>query len=99
DMALMSGNFLNTLTVLDVNDADQYLAALKKYVTGLNGFEVPVAAPMAGLGEEPEPMKISYSTTYNEGALQLDGVKVDQFQVTTNMPPQMMQQMGPAAGF
>ncbi|MCC6679798.1 MAG: hypothetical protein IT445_02745 [Phycisphaeraceae bacterium] len=48
---------------------------------------------------QPAAPAMTYSTTYKPGALTLSGVSVDQFQIQTVMPPEMMQQMGPMAGF
>ena len=39
---------------------------------------------------------MTYVTTYTENALQIDGVRVDQFQMSMNMPPEVMAQMAQA---
>lgn len=102
DMAMMSGSLLKSLSILEVENDQQYIADLKKYVAKLNGMEIPIAGGMAmdnGAGQGDQAMSMSYSTSYTDNALQLEGVQVDQYQLMTNMPPQLMQQMGPAAGF
>ncbi len=105
-MAMMSGSLLNMLTVVQTADGTAFVDLLHKYMDQLNGMTVPMA-PAAGAadqgaggeGQQPAGPAMTYSTTYKSAALNLNGVSVDQFQVQTVMPPEMMQQMGPMAGF
>jgi hypothetical protein len=97
EMAMMSGSMLNTLTVIETDDAADYKNRLRTLMQQMNDMEVPVGENM--MNPDAGPMTITYTTAYNQNVLQLDGVQVDQFQVTANMPQELMAQMGPAAGF
>lgn len=102
EMAMMSGSILNTVSVVDVDDPEAYLRAFKAYIQAMDGMKIPAGPnPLAGPGAEgaPAELTISYTSNFTENVLQLQGVQVDQYQLTTNLPPEMMQQMGPAAGF
>jgi hypothetical protein len=93
--ALMTGSgALNMIQTYKVNDSAAYLKQTKEYISGMNGVSIPVAMP----GSEGEPAAMTYTTSYTDNALQLDGVQVDQYSMQVQMPPQMMMQMGPAAG-
>lgn len=95
--ALMSGTgALNVLQTYKVKDDDNYLQQTKAYITELNGTSIPMALPMAPGGQ---PAAMTYTTSYTDNALQLDGVQVDQYSMQMQMPQEMMMQMGPAAGF
>lgn len=107
-MAMMSGSFMNILSVVETPDAGGFVGAFKDYVQSVNGFSMPIpAAPeMAEDGEIADPAApeagapaISYTSSYTDNVLQLEGQKVDQYQIATQFPPEMMAQMGPAAGF
>jgi hypothetical protein len=102
--ALMGGGgALNTLQSYTVQDSAAYLQMVKQYVTDLNGTSIPMAMPMApgagGAAGDGAAPAMSYTTSYTDNALQLDGVQVDQYAMQVQMPPEMMMQMGPAAGF
>ncbi len=97
-MAMM-GNIMNTVSVLQVDDAPGYVQALKTYVQEMNGVEIAASVPADPADPNAVAPTISYTTTYTDNAMQLQGQQVDQFQMTTNFPPELLQQMGPAAGF
>lgn len=93
--ALMTGSgAFNMLQTYKVDDGDAYLAATREYIKSMNGMSIPMAMPM-GDGDAA----MTYTTSYTENALQLDGVQVDQYSMNMQMPQEMMMQMGPAAGF
>ncbi len=93
--ALMTGTgALNMLQTYKVQDSATYLTQTKEYITSLNGTSIPMAVP-AAQGEE---LAMTYTTSYTDNALQLDGVQIDQYSINVQMPQQMMMQMGPAAG-
>ncbi|MCE9591333.1 MAG: DUF3352 domain-containing protein [Planctomycetes bacterium] len=94
----MSG-FLNAVSVVQADDAPGYAQKCKEYITSLNGLKLSVPKPAAP-GENAPPAgdnDVSFSTQINANALQIDGVAVDQYQFQTNLPPAIMQEMGPAA--
>ncbi|GAB4186706.1 MAG: hypothetical protein Kow00105_01270 [Phycisphaeraceae bacterium] len=97
--ALMGGaGGLSILQTYRVEDPEAYMQATKEYLTSLNGFELPMAMPMP-MQEGGAMPSMTYATSYTENALQLDGVQVDQYSMQMQMPPELMMQMGPAAGF
>ncbi len=94
--ALMTGSgALNMLQTYKVDDSAAYLAQTKAYISSMNGTSIPMAIPSADGGEPPA---MTYTTSYTDNALQLDGVQVDQYSMEVQMPPELMMQMGPAAG-
>ncbi len=97
--ALMTGSgVLNMLQTYKVDDGPAYLAQARDYIKGMNGTSIPMGMPMGGGAGGGGNATITYTTSYTENALQLDGVQVDQYKMNVQMPPEMMMQMGPAAG-
>lgn len=90
--AMMAGGFFTSLTVYDVADADAFIKQQKDNIQKL--AEMKMALP----AEEGEPaQQISFNTQYTDKALVIEGVNVDQYQVNTVLPPEMMQEFGPMA--
>lgn len=87
---MMGPGLMNMVTLYDTTDGPGYLAASKAYFEGLNN----VAIPMEELGAQP----LKFSTTYTPAAMNLEGVSVDQYGMSMALPPELMEQMGPAAG-
>jgi len=75
---------LNILQIAYAKDADKLKDLNKKYIESMNNLAVP-AGPDG---------QMKFTTTYNTDAMKIEGVDVDQYQVTMNFPPQMAQQMG-----
>ncbi len=93
--ALMGGGSpMNVLSTSNVNDSAEYLKLSKDNITSMNGTSIPMANPMGG-----QPMAATYTTSYTDNALQLDGVQVDQYSMQVQMPQEMIMMMGPMAGF
>ena len=96
--AMMSGGFFNQLSVTQTPNADATLDRQKAVMAKMNDLKIPMpamnggAAPADGAANE-----MSFETTYTENALEIDGTRVDQFQVKTVLPPALMQQFGPMA--
>lgn len=87
---------LNMLQTYKVDDSAAYLTKTREYITAMNGVSLPLGVPAAnGQGAAPA---MTYTTSYSENALQLDGVQVDQYAMNVQMPPELVMQMGPAAG-
>ncbi len=93
--AMMAGGFMNALTVYTVKDAAAFVEAQKVYMQKLNGLSVPMGLPMDG----GDPPVMTFTTSYTENALEIEGVQVDQYQMQTNFPPEAMMEMGEMAGF
>lgn len=91
--AMMAGGFYTSLTVYDVADADAFVTQQKNNFEKLAGMTFPLPAMEAGQPAQD----LTFTSTYTEKALVIDGVEVDQFQVNVNLPPEMMQQFGPMA--
>jgi len=91
--AMMSGGLMTSLTVYDVDDTGAFVAQQKAMYAKLNEMKITLP-PMQ---EGQPPLEMSFTTTYTEKALVLDGINVDQYQVNMVLPPEMMQQFGPMA--
>lgn len=86
---MMGPGLMNVVSVYDTTDGPGYLAAAKTYFVGINNTKLP---GMPGA----EPAMIT--SGYTPNASQIEGVNVDQYGMSVQLPPEMMQQMGPAAG-
>ncbi|MEM6854392.1 MAG: hypothetical protein AAF593_08285, partial [Planctomycetota bacterium] len=91
--AMMAGGFYTSLTVYDIDDTDAFLANQKASLDKLGELKVPLPPMEAG---QPAS-EMTFTTTYTEKALVIDGTDVHQFQINTILPPEMMQQFGPMA--
>jgi len=83
---MQPGNFFKSVTVYQTDDPKALIASTKEAFEAMNKMKMP------GNGQE-----MAFTTTYTPNALQMEGVSVDQFQVQMQMPPEVMQQMGPMA--
>ncbi|MDX1683196.1 MAG: hypothetical protein R3336_08750, partial [Phycisphaeraceae bacterium] len=92
--AIMGGGLINGVTVIESDDAPAFLAANESYLKALS--EMVMAMPADAANPGGPPRQLAFSTQYREGALRVDGVRVDQFQVQVNLPPDVMQQAGQA---
>ncbi len=91
DMAMMGGGVFNAVSIVEVDDSQHYLASYKAYMEACDGVEIPID-PVNGT-----VMKINGK--YSSDVLQIEGVSVDDYQLQYELPPQIMQEMGPAAPF
>ncbi len=91
--AMMGGGFYTSLTVYDVADAQAFVAQQKTNFEKLAEMKLAIPAMEAGQPDQ----EMTFTSTYTQKALVIDGVEVDQFQVNLNLPPEMMQQFGPMA--
>lgn len=92
--AMMGGGFFNQLSVTKTADAEGALDRQQAVMAKMNDLTIPM--PAMGGGDQPGG-EMSFETTYTEKALEIEGTRVDQFQVKTVLPPAMMQQFGPMA--
>jgi hypothetical protein len=87
--ALMGGGILNTLTVYQSDEPDQFVQQMQQMVTRMNGMNVPLAL---GPGEQIE---MGFTATYEDAVAQVEGADVDSYRVNVVLPPEMMQQFAP----
>lgn len=98
--ALMTGGLFKTVTMYETKDGPAFIKQYSKYLKELNGLTMDAGPGMPGPnGEAGKPMKMSMATTYTPDAMKIADADVDQYTMTMNMPPEVMQQMGPAAMF
>jgi len=82
------GGIMNAVTVVKATNPEAFVKAQADYIKGLNEFKLPAGLPAEGDGDPPA---ITYLTVYQEDVMQVDGVSVDQFQVSMQFPPEMAQ--------
>ena len=85
DMAAGPGSFLNAVTVYSSTDPDAFIKQYKQQILAMNNIEI---APNS-----------KYMTSYTDNVMQIEGKNVDQFSLKMQLPPEAMQQLGPAAMF
>ncbi len=90
--AMMTGGFIKGLTVYDVEDPEAALAAWKTSVESMPGM-------LDGLREVPGAPAVDFKVSWTDNALSLDGHDVHQYDVKLDLPPELMQEMGPGAMF
>lgn len=88
-MAAMGPGLMNVVSVYDTTDGPAYAAATKKYFENLNGVNVAMG---------PDMGQMSFATSYTPAATKVEGVDVDQYNMAMTLPPELMAEMGPAAG-
>jgi hypothetical protein len=92
--AMMSGGLLQAVNVVETPDGKAYLKTYQDYIAQIDGMAIPVNSQV---GPDGAPTQMTMSARYTPNVMQLNGVQVDQYQTQWNYPPQMMQEMGPAA--
>ncbi|MFP4144713.1 MAG: hypothetical protein ACLFV3_06180 [Phycisphaeraceae bacterium] len=97
----MGGIPFNVINVYQVEDGQQFVDQIQTYVTELNNQTVSLGPTMPGMGQQNQQggPSMTFRTSYTENAATIDGVEVDQYSFRVQLPPEAMQQMGPAAGF
>ncbi|MEM9418694.1 MAG: hypothetical protein AAGA25_06495 [Planctomycetota bacterium] len=91
--AMMAGGFYTSVTIYDMEDAAAFKAQNKANFEKLGGMKITIPEMEPGQGDQ----EITFTTTYTDKALVIEGVEVDQFQMNLNLPPAMMQEFGPMA--
>ena len=94
-MPMMGGAGLNAVVVIETADGDgaAYLKKVEKLILDINGLKLGDMDPAGG----PDAQPMTMNAKYTPNVMQIDGVQVDSFQVQYQLPPQMMQEMGPMA--
>lgn len=83
---LMGGGF-NTLTVYEVEDGPGYLAKWKKSIEKLDNMTAP-------LDGEQDQLDLNMTTQYTPAVIEIDGIKIDQYQFQINISPDLMTKIG-----
>ncbi|MEM0913898.1 MAG: hypothetical protein AAGK09_04730 [Planctomycetota bacterium] len=91
----LSGLF-NVAAVYDVDDADGFVDAFEHYIKAVDGVAMPV--PVPGEGGEMTTADMITQASLTPDALTLGGVSLSEWSMAQQMPPELMQQMGPMAG-
>ncbi|QDU72380.1 hypothetical protein [Mucisphaera calidilacus] len=85
-----TGGFLQAVARIETDDADAMKQNVLDTFEAMDGYEVPTM---------PEGQMMSYTTSQRTNAGEVEGVSYDQFSITMEMPPALVEQMGPMAGF
>ncbi|NBC11072.1 MAG: hypothetical protein GVY24_04955 [Planctomycetes bacterium] len=75
----------NMLQIAYVDDPAAYMKQTRQQTQQMNGMTMP-----AGAGGQ-----MTFTTTYQEKAMEIEGTPVDQYSVTMQLPPAMQQSMMP----
>ncbi len=77
----------NVVTLVDSADAPGFVEGMKKIMASMSNIKMP----MADASVNDPAAGITYTTSYTAGAMQIEGVSVDQFTWQMQMPPELMQ--------
>lgn len=97
--AVATGSFIKAAYIYDVEDADAYIKMYRDNLTKMNGMTYDLGEGAPDANGNPTQMQMTVTTSFTENAMELDGVKVSSYEMLFNLPPEMMQQMGPMAMF
>ncbi len=102
---MMTGGLFSTLTLYGVDDPEAFIAQQKASVEKLGELAIPLdemqppagddAAPAGDAEVQQAPAEMRFDTTYADTALRIEGVEVDQYNITMRFPPEMTQQFNP----
>jgi hypothetical protein len=104
---MMAGGLFQGVTLVETTDAKGYVQAVKDQLAAMNTLKIEMPAPAPAPGNagnggadagQPaaggEPQAITFVTKFTPNALQIEGVAVDQYELTSTLPPALMQEMG-----
>ena len=86
----MMGGLLKGITLLDVEDAAAFRETNREVIEKLDEVVLPVRAGGDGGGRS-----IRFNTQYGADALQIEGTRVDRYQIQPVLPQSMMERSGP----
>ncbi len=86
-MAMMSGGFMSFLNVYEDETGQDGNAMRDQWQKSMEAMG-QVAVP---LDEAEEAAQMTMDVTYQPSAMQVEGVRVDQYQINMQLPPEMMQ--------
>lgn len=87
---MQAGKMFSGVNIYRTADAATFVAANKQYLAKLNGQSMPAGPPQA----DGQQSKLTFTTSYTDNAIQVDGVAVDQYQMQMQLPPELVSQMG-----
>ena len=90
---VMGPGLLSMVNVYQADDAGAFVNATKAYIEKMNNVAMPMGIP----DEQGNEQNLTFTTSYQPAVSEMEGVKVDQYALTYNLPPAMMEQMGPMA--
>jgi hypothetical protein len=93
--SMLSGGLLQTLTLYQVADGAGFVKQHREATEAMRDLTLPLALP----GDTTSQAELSFDTTYTPAALNIEGVSVDQYQVTANLPPELTRQFNTAFMF
>ena len=85
-------------TMFETDDPGAFVTAFKAYVTGMNDTHLELPALPGPSGKVPidaPPVKIRMSSLYSPNAQVIDNVQIDQWEITHDVPFQLMATVGP----
>ncbi|MBI1338394.1 MAG: hypothetical protein GC164_15740 [Phycisphaera sp.] len=92
---MMAGGLFKGVNIIHAADAPAMSKAYQDVITNMNNLAIEMPAvpdPQTGQVDPNAPkMKMTYTTQYTPNVLQIDGVNVDQYNVSVQLPPEMMQ--------
>lgn len=98
---MMGGSLINGILVYETKDAKAYTQSIRDYFDTMQVFLDQISPAhlvdpngpngQPNLNAPPPEVKV----TYTPDALQIDGASVDEYQIQYQLPPEVMQQMGP----
>lgn len=93
-MQLMSGQGMKTVSVMRVKDAETYADSYEKVLKSVaDGMGKIIAGAAEMSGGEVDAESISFDSTYEANALEVDGVRVDKYSMSMQAPPEVMEQL------
>ena len=85
-------------TIFETEDPGAFVTAFKAYVIGMNDTHLELPALPGPSGKVPvdaPPIKIRMSSFYSPNAQVIDNVQIDQWEITHDVPFQLMATVGP----
>lgn len=80
-------NGLPALTVIESDDPAGLMQAQQNAMKHMDGLKMNL-----GAGPDGQPMEFSFSTTYKQNALQINGVQIDEYMTKMNLPAAIQNQ-------
>lgn len=108
-----SQSIFNAVALYQTPDSQSLVKQIQEYIELINHMSLPIPQKNAfeqdpALDNQPpeepagepqnQPDAFSLSSTYTPAVMEIEGVKIDQYQTQMNFPQEMMMEMGPAAG-
>ncbi|MEM6334096.1 MAG: hypothetical protein AAF823_12240 [Planctomycetota bacterium] len=95
--AMNPAGFVNAATVYDVDDVDALVDAFADITEQMDGTTQPI--PVPGPDGQLATADIVTRAALNRDAVEIEGVSLAEWTYAQEMPPELMQAMGPMAAF